>query len=224
MKKILVVDDEFEMRQLIGLYLRQESYQVENAENGQEAFEKVKRNDFDLIILDIMMPLVDGWQTIQHVRKVSDVPVIMLTAKSSVKDKVAGLSSGADDYLVKPFEAEELLARVKALLRRSKSKGAEDEILKYQGIIINLTAREAVYKDVMLSLTHTEFDLLHALIENRGTVLSREQLVDKIWGIEFTGDDRTVDSHIKNLREKLKTAGIGKNIVKTVWGLGYKVE
>lgn len=224
MKKILVVDDEFEMRQLVGLYLRQESYQVENAENGQEALGKIKRNDYDLIVLDIMMPLMDGWQTIEHIRKISDVPVIMLTAKGSVKDKVTGLSTGADDYLVKPFDAEELLARIKALLRRTKSKGAEDEILKYQGVIINLTAREAVYNDKMLSLTQTEFDLLHALIENHGTVLSREQLVDKIWGIEFTGDDRTVDSHIKNLREKLKSAGIDKNIVKTVWGLGYKVE
>ncbi|HAQ08814.1 MAG TPA: DNA-binding response regulator [Bacillus bacterium] len=224
MEKILVVDDEFEMRQLIGLYLRQESYQVENAENGQEALEKIKRNDYDLLVLDVMMPLMDGWETIGNVRKISAVPIIMLTAKDSVKDKVTGLSTGADDYLVKPFEAEELLARIKALLRRAKSKGEEDEILKYQGIIINLTSRVAVCNDKILSLTQTEFDLLHSLIENRGKVLSREQLVDKIWGIEFMGDDRTVDSHIKNLREKLKTAGIDKKLVKTVWGLGYKVE
>ena len=224
MEKILVVDDEFEMRQLIGLYLRQESYQVETAENGQEALEKIKRNDYDLLVLDVMMPLMDGWETIEIVRKTSDVPIIMLTAKDSVKDKVTGLSTGADDYLVKPFEAEELLARIKALLRRAKSKGEEDEILKYKGIILNLTAREAICNDQMLSLTQTEFDLLHSLIANRGKVLSREQLVDKIWGIEFMGDDRTVDSHIKNLREKLKTAGIDKNLVKTVWGLGYKVE
>ncbi|KIY22817.1 response regulator transcription factor [Mesobacillus subterraneus] len=224
MEKILVVDDEFEMRQLIGLYLRQENYQVENAENGQEALEKVKRDDYDLIVLDIMMPLLDGWQTVEHIRKISDVPVIMLTAKGSVKDKVTGLSTGADDYVVKPFDAEELLARIKALLRRSKSKEEEDDILKYQGIVINLTAREAVYNNIILSLTQTELDLLHALIENRGKVLSREQLVDKIWGIEFMGEDRTVDSHIKNLREKLKSAGIDKNLVKTVWGLGYKVE
>ncbi|MEH6907067.1 response regulator transcription factor [Neobacillus drentensis] len=222
--KILIVDDEFEMRQLLRLYLQQESYRVEEAENGREAYEKIIKNDFDLMILDVMMPIMDGWQTIEEVRKVSEIPIIMLTAKGTVKDKVTGLSRGADDYLVKPFEEEELMARVQALLRRSHSSEANDEVLKYEGIILNLSSRDGSYMNEKLILTHTEFDLLKELIKHRGKALSREQLVELIWGIEFMGEDRTVDTHIKNLREKLKAAGVKKPIVKTVWGIGYKVE
>jgi two-component system, OmpR family, response regulator ResD len=222
--KILVVDDEFEMRQLLRLYLQQESYRVEEAENGREAYEKIIKNDFDLMILDVMMPIMDGWQTIEEVRKVSEIPIIMLTAKGTVKDKVTGLSSGADDYLVKPFEEEELMARVQALLRRSHPSEANDEVIKYEGIILNLSSRDGSYMNEKLILTHTEFDLLKELIKHRGKALSREQLVELIWGIEFMGEDRTVDTHIKNLREKLKAAGVKKPIVKTVWGIGYKVE
>ncbi|PLR82222.1 DNA-binding response regulator [Bacillus canaveralius] len=224
MKKILIVDDEFEMRQLLRLYLQQENYQVEEAENGSEAYRKIEKNDYDLMILDVMMPLMDGWETIGQVRKISDIPIIMLTAKGSVQDKVTGLSTGADDYLVKPFEEAELMVRVQALLRRMQHNDKEDEVLKYEGIILNLTARDVMYQDKKINLTQTEFDLLEALIKHRGKVLSREQLVELIWGIEFMGDDRTVDSHIKNLREKLKASGIDKLLVKTVWGIGYKVE
>ncbi|MFX3624789.1 MAG: response regulator transcription factor [Ectobacillus sp.] len=224
MKKILLVDDEFEMRQLLRLYLQQESYLVEEAENGQEAYEKVAKNDYDLMILDVMMPLMDGWQTLEQVRNISDIPIIMLTAKGAVEDKVAGLSSGADDYLVKPFEEAELMARVKALLRRTQHHDTHDEVLKYKGIILNLSARTAAYEGREMHLTQTEFDLLEVLIEHKGKVLSREQLVELIWGVEFMGEDRTVDSHIKNLREKLKAAGVDKSLVKTVWGIGYKVE
>lgn len=222
--KILVVDDEFEMRQLLRLYLQQESYRVEEAENGKEAYEKIIKNDFDLMILDVMMPIMDGWQTIEEVRKVSEIPIIMLTAKGTVKDKVTGLTRGADDYLVKPFEEEELMARVQALLRRSHPSEANDEVIKYEGIILNLSSRDGSYMNEKLILTHTEFDLLKELIKHRGKALSREQLVELIWGIEFMGEDRTVDTHIKNLREKLKAAGVKKPIVKTVWGIGYKVE
>ncbi|PLR83679.1 response regulator transcription factor [Bacillus sp. V33-4] len=224
MKKILIVDDEFEMRQLLRLYLQQENYQVEEAENGSEAYRKIENNDYDLMILDVMMPLMDGWETIGQVRKISDIPIIMLTAKGSVQDKVTGLSTGADDYLVKPFEEAELMVRVQALLRRAQHDDKEDEVLKYEGIILNLTARDVMYQEKKINLTQTEFDLLEALIKHRGKVLSREQLVELIWGIEFMGDDRTVDSHIKNLREKLKASGIDKLLVKTVWGIGYKVE
>lgn len=222
--KILVVDDEFEMRQLLRLYLQQESYCVEEAENGREAYEKIIKNDFDLMILDVMMPIMDGWQTIEEVRKVSEIPIIMLTAKGTVRDKVTGLSRGADDYLVKPFEEEELMARVQALLRRSHPSETNDEVVKYEGIILNLSSRDGSYMNEKLILTHTEFDLLKELIKHRGKALSREQLVELIWGIEFMGEDRTVDTHIKNLREKLKAAGVKKPIVKTVWGIGYKVE
>ena len=224
MKKILIVDDEFEMRQLLKIYLRQDNYQVDEAENGQEAYEKIKKNDYDLMILDVMMPIMDGWQTIEQVRKNSDIPIIMLTAKGTTQDKVTGFSTGADDYLVKPFDEAELLVRIKALLRRISHNEAEAEILKYEGIILDLTAREAFFEEEKLSLTQTEFDLLSVFIKHRGKALSREQLVELIWGIDFTGEDRTVDAHIKNLREKLKAAGIEQTVIKTVWGIGYKVE
>ena len=224
MIKILVVDDEFEMRQLLRLYLQQEGYVVEEAENGKEAYKKIVKYGYQLMILDVMMPLLDGWQTLEKVRKVSDLPVIMLTAKGTVKDKVAGLSKGADDYLVKPFDAEELVARVHALLRRTHLNEEKEDLLKYNGLLVDLNARNVFFNDKKITLTQTEFDLLRILLENRGNVLSREQLVELIWGIEFAGEDRTVDSHIKNLRDKLKTAGINEQPVKTVWGIGYKVE
>lgn len=227
MKKILIVDDELEMRQLLRIYLRQDNYQVDESDNGQDAYEKIKRNDYDLMILDVMMPIMDGWQTIKQVRKISNIPIIMLTAKGSIQDKVTGLSTGADDYLVKPFDEAELLVRVKALLRRTNNQGENaelDEVLKYEGIILNLTAREATYEDEKLNLTPTEYDLLEVLIKHKGKALSREQLVEQIWGLEFMGEDRTVDVHIKNLRIKLKDLGIDKISIKTVWGIGYKVE
>jgi two-component system response regulator ResD len=224
MIKILVVDDEFEMRQLLRLYLQQEGFVVEEAENGKEAYEKIVKHEYQLMILDIMMPLLDGWQTLEQVRKVSDLPVMMLTAKGTVKDKVAGLSKGADDYLVKPFDAEELIARVHALLRRTHLSAEKEHLLKYKGIIVYLNARDVIFHDKKISLTQTEFDLLRILLEHRGIVLSREQLVELVWGIEFTGEDRTVDSHIKNLRDKLKAAGVNEQPIKTVWGIGYKVE
>lgn len=224
MKKVLIVDDEFEMRQLLRLYLQQENYLLDEAEDGREAYDKILKNDYDLMILDVMMPLMDGWETLRQVRKSSDIPIIMLTAKGSIQDKVQGLSTGADDYLVKPFEEAELMARVQALLRRTQHHDRNDEVLKYKGIILNLTSRDAIYQGEVLDLTQTEFDLLQTFIVHRGKVLSREQLVELIWGIEFMGEDRTVDSHIKNLREKLQEAKIEKSLVKTVWGIGYKVE
>lgn len=224
MKKILIVDDEFEMRQLLRLYLQQENYLLEEAEDGREAYDKMLKNDYDLMILDVMMPLMDGWQTLQQVRKISDIPIIMLTAKGSIQDKVQGLSTGADDYLVKPFEEAELMARVQALLRRTQHHDRTDEVLKYKGIILNQTSRDAIYLGEVLDLTQTEFDLLQTFIVHRGKVLSRELLVELIWGIEFMGEERTVDSHIKNLRDKLQEAKIEKSLVKTVWGIGYKVE
>jgi two-component system, OmpR family, response regulator ResD len=224
MVKILIVDDEFEMRQLLRLYLQQEGFLVEEAENGREALEKIITSKYHLMILDVMMPLMDGWQTLEQVRKNSDLPVIMLTAKGTVKDKVAGLSKGADDYLVKPFDAEELVARVQALLRRTHPMRENGNLLKSNGITVNLSARNVTYLNEKINLTQTEFDLIRVLIEHKGNVLSREQLVELIWGIEFMGEDRTVDSHIKNLRDKLKAAGVRGQPVKTVWGIGYTVE
>jgi two-component system response regulator ResD len=224
MNKILIVDDEMEMRMLLRIYLQQEYFMVEEASNGKEAYEKILANEYDLMILDVMMPVMDGWETIERVRKISEIPIIMLTAKGAVQDKVTGLSTGADDYLVKPFDEAELIVRVKALLRRTQKVINKDEVLKYKGIIVNQSARIVLYQDNQINLTQTEFDLLQELIQHRGKVLSREQLVEMIWGIDFMGDDRTIDSHIKNLREKLHAFGIDKSLIKTVWGIGYKVE
>lgn len=224
MNKLLIVDDEREMRQLLRIYLLQENYLIEEAQNGKEAYEKILNNDFDLVILDVMMPIMDGWETIERVRKVSNVPIILLTAKSAVEDKVLGLTTGADDYLVKPFDDAELLARVKALLRRAQKASTNNDVLKYKGIILNKTARSVMYQEFVINLTQTEFDLLEVLIEHKGNALTRDHLVDLIWGIDFMGEDRTIDSHIKNLREKLHAFGIEKSFIKTVWGIGYKVE
>lgn len=224
MKKILIVDDELQMRKLLRIYLQNENYYVEEAEDGKEAYNKVLKTEYDLIILDVMMPNMDGWETLKEVRKVSEVPIIMLTAKGTIQDKVIGLSSGADDYLVKPFDEAELIVRVQAILRRSQHKKMEDHVLKYKRLVLDLGARVLMYQGLIINLTQTEFDILEALIQHKGQVLTREQLVDLVWGIEFMGDDRTVDSHIKNLREKLSTADIDKSIIKTVWGIGYKVE
>lgn len=223
MKKILIVDDEVVMRKLVGIYLKND-YIIEEAEDGEEAYEKARNTEFDLIILDVMMPKMDGWEALQKIRTISDVPIIMLTAKGAVQDKVIGLSSGADDYLVKPFDGAELMVRVQALLRRANLNKQKGDIVKYKGIVIDLGARLVMHREQSINLTQTEFDILQALIHNKGNVLSREQLVEYVWGLEFQGEDRTVDSHIKNLREKLKASGIDKSLIKTVWGIGYKVD
>ena len=221
MVTILIVDDEPQMRQLLSIYLKQYHYQLDEAANGKEALEKISVNDYDLVILDVMMPIMNGWETLEKIRDVSDIPILMLTAKGNTEDKVVGLKSGADDYLVKPFEEAELMARIEAILRRTKKKVDED-LLKYKGILIGLNSREVTYQNSEINLTQTEFDLLRVFVEHKGKALSREQLVDQVWGIDFMGEDRTIDSHVKNLREKLKKAGIGDTIIQTVWGIGYK--
>lgn len=223
MEKILIVDDELIMRKLIRTFL-QNYYWVDEAEDGEDAYQMVKKDEYGLIILDVMMPKMDGWETLKKIREFCDVPIIMLTAKGSVQDKVAGLSGGADDYLVKPFDGEELIARVQALLRRVNLVNKEEAVIKYKGIVIDRSARVVVHQGQSINLTQTEFDILVTLTVHRGNVLTRDQLVELIWGLEFQGDDRTVDSHIKNLREKLRESNVDKSFIKTVWGVGYKVE
>jgi len=223
MYRLLIVDDEEQMRSLLALYLKPYGYQIDDSANGLEAYNKILQKEYDLVILDVMMPVMDGWDTLDKIRATSEVPVLMLTAKGNTEDKVIGLTSGADDYLVKPFEEAELVARIEALLRRTK-KTVNENILKYKGLSINILAREVSLDTVLLPLTQTEFDLLHVLVEGKGKVLSREQLIEQVWGIDFTGEDRTIDSHIKNLREKLKSAGMREQIIQTVWGIGYKVQ
>lgn len=223
MQKILIVDDEIEMRRLVSIFL-QEHFIIEEAEDGEAAYQHVLNKEYDLIILDVMMSRMDGWETLRKIREISNVPIIMLTAKGTVQDKVVGFSTGADDYLVKPFEGKELVVRVQALLRRAYLTNNEENVLKYKGIVIDSGARTVSYKGKEIILTQTEFDFLESFLMHTGKALTREQLVQIVWGLEFQGDDRNVDTHIKNLREKLKEAGLDKSFIKTVWGIGYKVE
>ncbi len=222
-KKLLIVDDEEKMRQLLKIYLAKD-YQITEAANGKEAYEKILKEEYDLLILDIMMPVMDGWETLHLIREISDVPILMLTAKGELNDKVAGLRAGADDYLVKPFEEEELLARVEALLRRVSKLSNEPTTLKYKGLVLNISERVAFYLEVPIFFTQSEFDILKILIEHKGQALTREQIGELIWGIDFFSEDRTIDSHIKNIREKLREVGIKEQLIETVWGIGYKVR
>jgi len=222
-KKLLIVDDEEKMRQLLKIYLAKD-YQITEAANGKEAYEKILKEEYDLLILDIMMPVMDGWETLHRIKEISDVPILMLTAKGELNDKVAGLRAGADDYLVKPFEEEELLARVEALLRRVSKLSNEPTTLKYKGLVLNISERVAFYLEVPIFFTQSEFDILKILIEHKGQALTREQIGELIWGIDFFSEDRTIDSHIKNIREKLREVGIKEQLIETVWGIGYKVR
>lgn len=222
--KIMVADDDKNIGELISLYLKKDGYEVFNCINGQEVtdnFEKVSPN---LLILDIMMPIKDGYQVLKEIREFSKVPVIMVTAKGETFDKVLGLELGADDYLVKPFDPLELSARVKAVLRRYESDSSEDdtEVLVVENLKINMTDYSLTYEGVQMEIPPKELELLFFLAKNPNRVYTREQLLDQIWGYDYVGETRTVDVHIKRLREKFE----GKNIweIKTVWGVGYKFK
>jgi two-component system response regulator ResD len=222
--KVLVVDDEFEMRRLIRIYLS-EYYDVVEAESGMEAIEKLKSDDIKLILLDVMMPEMNGWEVCEKIREIDfSTPILMLTARSDVNDKVHGLTIGADDYLAKPFDPTELLARIHALLRRSAKNQQidHDEFLIFSNLRIGIEGRQVLVGAEEVLLTPKEFDLLFTLANNTKRVYTRELLLDQIWTLDDILDVRTVDTHIKNIREKLKKAGLDFNPVKTVWGVGYK--
>lgn len=222
---ILVVDDEEHIRELVRLYLEKEGFAVSLAVDGEEAVQKVKDVSPQLIILDIMLPKMDGWDVCREVRKFSETPIIMLTAKGEEFDKVLGLELGADDYLTKPFSPRELVARVKAILRRTSHDEPvqnEDQI-NYPGLVINHGSREVRVTGREVTLTPKEFDLLWFLAKKPGKVFTREQLLTAVWGYEYYGDLRTVDTHIKRLREKVEREGSAPR-VKTIWGVGYKFE
>ncbi|MFD1736734.1 response regulator transcription factor [Bacillus salitolerans] len=225
-ENILVIDDESTMRRLIRLYL-DDSYDVVEAMDGFEALNKMKTSIYDLIILDIMMPGIDGWEVCNKIRETDTVtPILMLTARSDVSDRVHGLTIGADDYLGKPFEPEELLARVHALLRRSAttstSSSGENEYMIFDALKIGIENRQVFVQAQEVVFTPKEFDLLFALANHPSRVFTREILLDQIWVVDEVLDVRTVDTHIKNIREKLKKAGLSYNPIKTVWGVGYK--
>lgn len=216
--KILVVDDEELIRNVIKEYLMMENYTVDEAGDGQESIEKAKNNDYNLIIMDIMMPKMDGYQACKEIKKTKDVPFIMLSARSEEYDKLIGFDLGIDDYVTKPFSPKELVARVKAILKR---KNTDTYTYKFEGLTINDLAHEVRVDDKKVNLTPKEYDLLKYLVTNKNIALSREQLLTNIWGYDFFGDDRTIDTHIKTLRNSL---GKYRKFIVTVRAIGYKFE
>lgn len=215
---ILVADDEGRMRDLIRLYL-QADFDIMEAEDGLAVLKQFNAREPDLVLLDVMMPGLDGWQVLARLREQSPVPVIMLTARGDVPDRVQGLRMGADDYIPKPFDGRELAARIHAVLRRTIGAEQAPAVIRRGALALHPDEHRAVWKDRLLALTPKEFDLLSLLASHPGQAFPRERLLDRIWGADFEGDIRTVDSHVKNLREKL---GDGAAMIETVWGVGYR--
>ena len=210
MAKILVVDDEIKIREIIKEYAEFEGYEVAQAEDGMQAVEMVKNQDFDIIIMDVMMPKLDGYSACKEIRKIKQIPVIMLSARGEEYDKLFGFEIGVDDYVVKPFSPKELMARIRAVLNRASASQRTEDVIRYEGLEINFTAREVKIDGEKVSMTPKEYDLLFYLVKNMNIALSREKLLEEVWGFDFYGDDRTVDTHIKMLRNSL--------------GMGYKFE
>ncbi len=227
MAKILVVDDDLNICELLKLYLENDGYTVFTANDGQAAVDAFKNKTPDLILLDIMLPKMDGWQVCREIRKTSSAPIIMLTAKGETFDKVLGLELGADDYVVKPFDAKEVMARVKAVLRRTKGETeapeADNKTVIYDNLEINITNYEMKVKGVPVDTPPKELELIYHFASNPNRVYTRDQLLDEVWGFDYYGDSRTVDVHVKRLREKLEGVS-DKWTLKTVWGVGYKFE
>ncbi len=223
--KILVVDDDKNICELLRLYLEKEGFTPVIANDGEAALTKYDVEKPDLLILDIMMPKLDGWQVCREIRKKSEVPIIMLTAKGETFDKVLGLELGADDYVVKPFDAKEIVARIKAVLRRTGGQSCEPSIkeVRFDKLIVNMTKYELRVDGKQVDTPPKELELLFHLSSNPNRVYTRDQLLDEVWGFEYYGDSRTVDVHVKRLREKLE--GVSDEwTLKTVWGVGYKFE
>lgn len=230
-KRILIVDDDENIAELISLYLVKECFDTEIAEDGEQALIKFKEYQPHLVMLDIMLPGMDGYDVCREIRKTSNVPIIMLSAKGEVFDKVLGLRIGADDYMVKPFDSNELVARVQAILRRTvqvegtpagTTSSKKEDTVRYEDLEVSLSGYTVIYKGQQIEMPPKELELLYFLASQPNQVFTREQLLDKIWGYDYIGDTRTVDVHVKRIREKIKD---GKNwSVTTVWGIGYKFE
>ncbi|MBR3069893.1 MAG: response regulator transcription factor [Lachnospiraceae bacterium] len=228
-QKILIVDDDNNIAELISLYLTKEMYETRIAEDGEEALSIFREFDPNLVILDLMLPGKDGYEVCREIRQMKDTPVIMLSAKGETFDKVLGLELGADDYMIKPFDAKELVARVKAVLRRYKAASPrpvevqpDAKIVEYPHLTVNQTNYSVLYNDQNIDMPPKELELLYFLASHPNQVFTREQLLDHIWGFDYVGDTRTVDVHIKRLREKIKDYGNWS--IATVWGIGYKFE
>ncbi|MBQ6825355.1 MAG: response regulator transcription factor [Clostridia bacterium] len=223
--KILIVDDDVNICELLRLYLEKNGFETIVANDGLKAVEYALKHSPDLILLDIMLPGLDGWQVCREIRKTSEVPIIMLTAKGETFDKILGLELGADDYVTKPFDTKEIIARIKAVLRRSseKDKKGETEEVKYDKLCINITNYELVVDGNRIDTPPKELELIYHLASNPNRVYTRDQLLDEVWGFDYYGDSRTVDVHVKRLREKLENVSDEWSL-KTVWGVGYKFE
>ena len=221
-KKILIVEDEANIRELLRLYLEREGYTVLEAENSVEGIKKWKSDKPDMLLLDVMMPVMDGWEVCREIRAESDVPIIMLTAKGETADRVSGLEMGADDYIVKPLEMPEVIARVRAVFRRIAPDDAPEK-LSFDNLVIDKQAYDLVIKGKRVDAPPKEIELLYFLASSPNRVFTRAQLLDEVWGFDYFGDTRTVDVHVKRLREKLEGVS-DKWELKTVWGVGYKFE
>ena len=221
-KKILIVEDEANIRELLRLYLEREGYTVLEAENGVEGIKQWKSDKPDMLLLDVMMPVMDGWAVCREIRAESDVPIIMLTAKGETADRVSGLEMGADDYIVKPLEMPEVIARVRAVFRRMAPDDAPEK-LSFDNLVIDKQAYDLVIKGKRVDAPPKEIELLYFLASSPNRVFTRAQLLDDVWGFDYFGDTRTVDVHVKRLREKLEGVS-DKWELKTVWGVGYKFE
>ena len=219
--KILVVDDESRMRKLVSDFLIKKNYQVLEAEDGAQAVDIFfSTKDISLVILDVMMPKMDGWQVCREIREMSDVPIIMLTAKGDERDELLGFELGVDEYISKPFSPKILVARVDAILRRSNALGA-DSLIRAGKIVMDKAAHEVTVDGKPVDLSFKEFELLNYFMENQGISLSREKILNKVWNYDYFGDVRTIDTHVKKLRNKLGEQG---DYIKTIWGMGYKFE
>ena len=225
MAKLLIVDDEEKIREVLRLYAEFEGHECVEAEDGMQAVKLARENNFDLILMDVMMPKLDGWQVCREVRKKSSVPIIMITAKGDTFDKVLGLELGADDYIVKPFDTKEVIARIKAIARRVGNSPEESEVkeVRYDKLSVNMTRYELRVDGKVVDTPPKELELLFYLASNPNRVYTRDQLLDEVWGFEYYGDSRTIDVHVKRLREKLEGASEQWSL-KTVWGVGYKFE
>lgn len=223
--KILIVDDDVNICELLRLYLNKDGFETIVANDGRQAVEYAEKYSPDLILLDIMLPELDGWQVCREIRKKSEVPIIMLTAKSETFDKILGLELGADDYVTKPFDTKEIIARIKAVLRRSNDNEKQNKIaeVRFDKLRINLTNYELVVNDIRIDTPPKELELIYHLASNPNRVYTRDQLLDEVWGFDYYGDSRTVDVHVKRLREKLENISEEWSL-KTVWGVGYKFE
>lgn len=219
--KILVVDDEARMRKLVRDFLVKSNYDVLEAEDGSRAMDIFyEQKDIALIILDVMMPKMDGWEVCREVRQYSQVPIIMLTAKSDERDELQGFQLGVDEYISKPFSPKILVARVEAILRRTSGLGT-GEIIEAGGIVIDKAAHSVIIDGTPIDLSYKEFELLTYFAENQGIALSREKILNNVWNYDYFGDARTIDTHVKKLRSKMGEKG---NLIKTIWGMGYKLE